>query len=95
VSVGEWTVGAARAEDASQAAYFRGVLANERVQVISNLTRTRMRLRACLEGERVVGLRAMARLRSEVRAFEAKQRDLDYLIAALDRRFSAQWAREG
>jgi hypothetical protein len=95
VSVGEWTVGAARAADASQAAYFRGVLADERVQVISNLTRTRMRLRACLEGERVVGLRAMARLRSEVRAFEAKQRDLDYLIAALDRRFSAQWAREG
>jgi hypothetical protein len=95
VSVGEWTVGAARAADASQAAYFRGVLADERVQVISNLTRTRMRLRACLEGERVVGLRAMARLRSEVRAFEAKQRDLDHLIAALDRRFSAQWAREG
>jgi hypothetical protein len=95
VSVGEWTVGAARAADASQAAYFRGVLADERVQVISNLTRTRMRLRACLEGERVVGLRAMARLRSAVRAFEAKQRDLDYLIAALDRRFSAQWAREG
>jgi len=95
VSVAEWTVGASRAADASQAAYFRGVLADERVQVINNLTRTRMRLRSCLEGEQVVGLRAMARLRSEVREFEGKQRDLDHLIAALDRRFSAQWAREG
>jgi hypothetical protein len=95
VSVGEWTVGAARAADASQAAYFRGVLADERVQILSNLTRTRMRLRACVEGEKVVGLRAMARMRSEVREFEAKQRALDHLIAALDRRFSAQWAREG
>ena len=95
MSVGEWTVGAARAADISQAAYFRGVLADERVQVIGNLTRTRMRLRACVEGEKVVGLRAMARMRSEVREFEAKQRDLDHLIAALDRRFSAQWAREG
>jgi hypothetical protein len=37
----------------------------------------------------------MARLRSEVRALEAKQRDLDRLIAALDRRFSTLWAREG
>jgi hypothetical protein len=95
VSVGEWTVSATRAADASQAAYFRGVLADERVQVISNLTRTRIRLRACVEGEKVVGLRSMARMRSEVRELEAKQRDLDHLIAALDRRFSAQWAREG
>ncbi len=95
MSVGEWTVGATRAADASQAAYFRGVLADERVQVISNLTRTRIRLRACVEGEKVVGLRAMARMRSEVRELEAKQRDLDHLIAALDRRFAAQWAREG
>jgi hypothetical protein len=95
VSVAEWTAGAVRAADASQAAYFRGVLADERMQVISHLTRTRLRLRACVEGEQVVGLRAMARLRAEVREFEAKQRDLDHLIAALDHRFSAQWAREG
>jgi hypothetical protein len=88
-------VSGARAADAAQAAYFRGVLADEREQVTGGLVRGRVQLRACVEGEKVVGLRAMARLRSEVRALEAKQRDLDRLIAALDRRFSTLWAREG
>jgi hypothetical protein len=50
---------------------------------------------ACVEGDKVVGLRMMARLRSEVGALEAKQRDLDGLITALDRRFSTLWASEG
>ena len=85
----------ARAADAAQAAYFRGVLADEREQVAGNLTRNRARLRACAEGKTVVGLRTMARMRSEVRDWEARQRELDRLIAALDRRFSALWAREG
>jgi hypothetical protein len=88
-------VGAARAADASQAAYFRGVLADEREQVAGDLGRSRVRLRACVEGEQVVGLRAMARLRSEVRELEAKHQDLGRLIAALDRRFSTLRAREG
>lgn len=88
-------VGTARAADASQAAYFRDVLADELEQVAVHLARSRVRLRACVEGEQVVGFRAMARLRSEVREFEAEQRDLDRLIAALDRRFSALRAREG
>jgi hypothetical protein len=87
--------GAADAADASQAAYFRGVLADEREQVADNLARTRLRLRACAEREKVIGLRTMARLRSDVRELEARQRELDRLIAALDRRFSALWAREG
>ena len=85
----------ARAADAAQAAYFRGVLADEREQVAGNLARYRARLRACAEGEKVVGLRTMARMRSEVRDWEARQRELDRLIAALDRRFSPLWAREG
>jgi hypothetical protein len=88
-------VGAARVAETSQAAYFRGVLADERDQVARDLLRSRVQLRACVEGEKVVGLRTMARMRSEVRAFEAKQRELDRLIAALDRRFSAVWIREG
>jgi hypothetical protein len=81
--------GAADAADASQAAYFRGVLADEREQVADNLARSRLRLRACAEREKVIGLRTMARLRCDVRELEARQRELDRLIAALDRRFSA------
>ena len=86
---------ATRAADASQAAYFRGVLADERDHVANSLVRSRMRLRACVEGEKVVGLRAMARMRSDVRALEARHRELDRLIAGLDRRFSSLWALEG
>jgi hypothetical protein len=37
----------------------------------------------------------MARLRTDVREFEAKKAELDRLIAALDRRFSALWSRQG
>jgi hypothetical protein len=88
-------VGAADAGDASQAAYFRGILADEREQIAVNLARSRARLRACADREKVVGLRAMARLRAYVRALESSHRDLDRLIAALDRRFSTLWAREG
>jgi hypothetical protein len=56
---------------------------------------SRVRLRQCVDGEQVVGLRAMARRRFEVRELETKLRDLNRLIAVLDRRFSALWAREG
>jgi type II secretory pathway component PulJ len=48
-----------------------------------------------MEREQVVGLRAMARARGVVRDLEAKERELKRMIAALDRRFSALWAREG
>jgi len=95
VAVGERSVGPARAADASQAAYFRGVLADERQQVAGDLLRSRVQLRAYVEGDKVVGLRTMARLRSEVRALEARQRDLDRLITALDRRFATLWTNQG
>jgi hypothetical protein len=88
-------IAGADAADASQAAYFRGVLADEREQVADNLARRRARLRACAEREKVVGFRTMARLRAEVRALETSHRDLDRLISALDRRFATLWAREG
>ena len=88
-------VGPALAADASQAAYFRGILADERQQVAGDLLRSRVQLRACVEGDKVVGLRTMTRLRSEIRTLEAKQRDLDRLITALDRRFAPPWASEG
>lgn len=78
---------AARTADASQAAYFRSVLADERVQLASELARSRAHLRACSEGERVIGLRAMARARSETRELEARSRELERLLARLDQRF--------
>lgn len=93
MTVGVQWVGATRAADASQGAYFRGFLADEREQVANDLIRGRARLRVCVEGQQVVGLRAMARMRFEVRELEARKRELDRLIAALDRRFSRSWSR--
>ena len=85
--------GATRAADASQAAYFRGLLADQRQETVSDLARSHDRLRECMAGAEVVGLRTMARMRFDVRELEAKKRELDRLIAALDRRFSALWSR--
>jgi hypothetical protein len=48
-----------------------------------------------MAGEQVVGLGTMARLRSDVRELEAKKTELDRLITALDRRFSALWSQQG
>jgi hypothetical protein len=95
VTVGVQWVGATRPADASQASYFRGLLADQREQTVSDLERSRARLHECMTGEQVVGLRALARMRFDVRELEAKKRELDRLIAALDRRFSAQWSRRG
>ena len=89
----QWA-GAAHAADALQAAYFRKLLADERTQVAGDLLRSRAQLRHCLESEYVVGLRTMARARMQVRELETRQRELDRLISALDRRFSALWSRE-
>jgi len=62
---------------------------------MSELARSRARLRDCMAGEQVIGLRAMARMRSDVRELEAKKRELDRLIGALARRFSALWSQQG
>ena len=95
MTVGVQWVGATRAADASQAVYFRGLLADQRQETVSDLVLSRTRLRHCMAGEQVVGLRTMARMRSDVRELEAKKRELDRLIAALDRRFSALWSQRG
>ncbi|MFL6087955.1 MAG: hypothetical protein ACJ74F_33185 [Mycobacterium sp.] len=81
-----------RAADASQAAYFRGALADEREDTTAGLTIARERLRDLMDGKQMLGLRGMARARFKVRELETKQRELDRLIAALDRRFSAMWS---
>ena len=95
MTVGVQWVGGTLAADASQAAYFRGLLADEREDTVSDLARCHTRLRECKEGDQVIGLRAMARMRFEIRELEAKKRELDRLVAALDRRFSALWSRQG
>jgi hypothetical protein len=95
VTVGVQWVGATRAADASQAAYFRGLLAKQREDTTCELARSHARLRECMAGKQVVGLRTMARMRSDVRELKAKKRELDRLIAALDRRFSALWSQPG
>jgi hypothetical protein len=85
---------AARAADVSQAAYFRGVLADERETATTELAHARERLRAVTEGNQVVGFRGMTRARSRVRELEHQLRELDRLISALDRRFAARWSAD-
>ena len=82
----QWAEGA-RAADISQAVYIRAFLIEERKRVSDDLVQARARLRDCLDGGQVVGLRAMSRSRFQVRELEAKQREVERLIAALDRRF--------
>jgi hypothetical protein len=82
----------ARAADASQAAYFRGTLADERETANADLAAARDRLRVLTVGNQVLGLRAMARARAKVRQLEGQLRELDRLIGALDRRFAAVWS---
>lgn len=83
-----------RAADVSQAAYFRETLADERETAGTELTHARERLRELTDGGQVVGFRAMARARSRVRELELHVRELDRLIAALDRRFAARWSAD-
>ncbi len=63
--------------------------------MVGGLAQSRVRLWQCVDGAQVVGLRVMARRRFEVRELETELWDLNRLIAALDRPFSALWAREG
>ena len=94
MSVLLWRTETARAADVSQAAYFRGTLADERETAATNLAQARERLRALTEGSEVLGFRGMVRARSRVGELEHQVRELDRLIAALDRRFAAQWSAD-
>ena len=48
----------------------------------------------CTGREQVIGFRSMARMRPEALELEVDRRELDRMIAALDRRFSALWTVE-
>jgi hypothetical protein len=79
----------AEASDALQAGYFRGVLGDQRALIAAEIaTQTR---RLGFLSTKTDSL-AISRLRREIRVNEAICRDLDRMIAAIDRRFALNWA---
>jgi hypothetical protein len=82
----------AQGSDSLQAAYFRGALADQRALQAAHVTRQNKKLQAMA----VAGTNALTitRLRRQVRHNEAEVRDLDRMIEAIDRRFSASWVNQ-
>lgn len=76
---------AARAADARQGAYFRAELVTRR----DGLQELIVKRRAVIERRSY-----SSNLRAQVHAAEAEVRQLDRLIARLDRRFSSYWASD-
>jgi len=79
----------ARASDSLQAAYFRGVLADQRALTAAEIARQNRKL--SFLSARTDPL-AISRLRREIRSNEADHHHLDRMIEAIDRRFSPGWA---
>lgn len=80
--------GQALASDSLQAAYLRAALADHRALVVAEIARQTRKLN--LLSARTDSL-AITRLRRQMRASESEQRELDRMIAAIDRRFSTAW----
>jgi hypothetical protein len=80
-----------RASDSLQAAYFRGALADQRALVAAEIVRQTRILNGLSTRSDAL---AISLLRRDIRANEAERRDLDRMIAALDRRFAALWASQ-
>ncbi|MGX9787517.1 hypothetical protein [Mycobacterium sp. MMS18-G62] len=76
----------ARVSDSLQAAYFRGALADYRLVVAAKLSRQTAKLNA-MSGR--ADSMAISRMRRQIRENEAEHRNLDRMIEAIDRRFSA------
>jgi hypothetical protein len=70
--------------EAAQAAYYRAVLVEKRVQLVNEIARRRLRLE-----QHVTSGEARSRLRRELRTRESEHRDVERLISALDHRFLA------
>lgn len=83
------TAGVTQGSDSLQAAYFRGALADRRDVLAAHVGRQNEKLRTMA----VAGTSALTitRVRRQVRENEAEIRDLDRMIGAIDRRFSALW----
>jgi len=80
-----------QASDSLQAAYFRGALADQRALVAAEIVRQNRTLNGLSTRSDAL---AISLLRRDIRANEAECRDLDRMIAALDRRFAALWASQ-
>jgi len=74
-----------QASDSLQAAYFRGALADQRTLIGAEIMRQTRKLNGM--STRTDAL-AISQLRRDIRANDAELRDLDRMIAALDRRFA-------
>lgn len=74
------------ASDSLQAAYFRGALADQRALVAAEIMRQTRTLNGLSTKTDAL---AISQLRRDIRANEVQCRDLDRMIAALDRRFAA------
>lgn len=80
-----------QASDSLQAAYFRGALADQQVLVAAEIVRQTQKLNGLSTRSDAL---AISLLRRDIRANELERRDLDRMIAALDRRFAALWAKD-
>lgn len=74
-----------RASDSLQAAYFRGALADQRALVAAEIARQTRTLNGLSTRSDALAISA---LRRDIHANEVECRDLDRMIAALDRRFA-------
>lgn len=78
-----------RASDSLQAAYFRGALADNRALIAAEVARHTRALSSLASGTDAL---TVSRLRREIRTSDAECRELDRMIAAIDRRFASLWA---
>jgi hypothetical protein len=81
----------ARASDSMQAAYFRGALADQRALLAAEIAKKTRKLGGL---STTTDSLAISRLRRQIRVDEAEQRELDRMIAAIYRRFSATWVNQ-
>jgi hypothetical protein len=80
-----------QASDSLQAAYFRRALVDQRALLAAEIVRQNRKLNGLSTKSDAV---AISLLRRDIRANEAECRDIDRMIAALDRRFAALWASQ-
>lgn len=80
-----------QASDSLQAAYFRGALADQRALIAAEIVRQTRKLNGM--STRTDAL-AISQLRRDIRTNDAELRDLDRMIAALDRRFAEIWSNQ-
>jgi hypothetical protein len=81
----------AHASDSLQAEYFRGALVDQRALLAAEIA-VQTRKLGFLSTK--TDSLAISRLRRQIRTNEAQHRDLDRMIASIDRRFSQYWVNQ-